>query len=337
MVSVIAASSLPMKSHGMRRCRELTLAVGTAVLVLALTPPLPAFEPPTFAASRAAIGPLDGASDTLQQLLVPDRDFRPVRRPQPGDWLAQHSEPGQTFEAFCAGEIFRPGPTRFVIYLRPFGRFARGLSPALEELRLFAAAYFQMSVILLPALATDGSAFAPRQNAHTGKRQLLTRRMHEQMRAEIPEDAFCVMGLTMDDLYPDPKWNFVFGEAAPDWRVGVFSFARYDPSFFGSARPRNFRSTQLRESCKVLVHELGHMFGIEHCIWFDCVMNGANNQRELQESVLHACPVCLRKLQHSVGFDPVKRYADIAHFFLRQGWVEDEAWVRRQLAKAAAP
>jgi archaemetzincin len=317
--------------------REVFRAVGAVVLALAPTSRAPAFELPTIAASRAAIGPIDSASVSLQRLLVPDADFRPARNPRPGDWLAQHPERGQTFEAFCAGEIYRPGLSRSVIYLRPFGKFPRRDSPALEDLRLYAAAYFQMPVVLLATVETAGGAFAPRINAHTGKRQLLTRKIHEQLRVHIPDDAFCVLGLTMDDLYPDPRWNFVFGEAVPDWRVGVFSFARYDPAFFGGARPRDFRSNQLRESCKVLVHELGHMFGIEHCIWFDCVMNGANNQRELQESVPHACPVCLRKLHHSVGFDPVKRYAELAHFCLRQGWAEDEKWIGRQIAKAAAP
>jgi archaemetzincin len=318
-------------------CREFLHVVGAIVLVMATTLEAQVFDPPTIAASQAAIGPLDGSSVALQRLLVPDADFRPTRTPLPGDWLAQHPERGQTFEAFCAGEIYRPGPSRSVIYLRPFGKFPRRASPALEDLRLYAAAYFQLPVVLLATIETTGEAFAPRNNAHTGKRQLLTRKFHEQLRAHLPADAFCVLGLTMDDLYPDPRWNFVFGEAVPDWRVGVFSFARYDPMFFGDVRPRDFRSTQLRESCKVLVHELGHMFGIEHCIWFDCLMNGANNQRELQGSVPHVCPVCLRKLHHSVGFDPVKRYADLAQFCRRQGWTEDEKWIGRQIAKAAAP
>jgi archaemetzincin len=35
----------------------------------------------------------------------------------------------------------------------------------------------------------------------------------------------------MEDLYPDPAWNFVFGQASLRERVEVFSFARYDPAF----------------------------------------------------------------------------------------------------------
>jgi len=36
----------------------------------------------------------------------------------------------------------------------------------------------------------------------------------------------------MLDLYPSPKWNFVFGEAQLLNSVGVFSFVRYNPRFY---------------------------------------------------------------------------------------------------------
>ena len=40
----------------------------------------------------------------------------------------------------------------------------------------------------------------------------------------------CV-AVTMADIYPDEKWNFVYGEASPDDHAGVYSFARLDPLF----------------------------------------------------------------------------------------------------------
>jgi len=36
----------------------------------------------------------------------------------------------------------------------------------------------------------------------------------------------------MIDLYPQESWNFVFGEADIKRKVGVFSFARYNPKFW---------------------------------------------------------------------------------------------------------
>lgn len=307
------------------------------LLAGATAAPLPGreFIRPTEEASRAAIGPLDGLPAPWPRLLAPGADFAPVRQPEPGDWLATHAEAGQTFVQFRDGEIFRPSAAHGVLYLQPLGAFPRETSPALEDLRRYAAAFFQLRAVVLPAEPVDGGAFEPRVNAQSGRRQLHTRRIHDRLRARLPADAFCVVAVTMDDLYPDPRWNFVYGEAVPDWRVGVFSFARYDPAFFGEARPADFRRTQLRESANVLVHEIGHMFGAAHCIWFDCVMNGANNRRELRLASPHACPVCLRKLHHSVGFDPARRYRELAEFSRAQGWAAEAAWLARRLALAA--
>jgi archaemetzincin len=50
-------------------------------------------------------------------------------------------------------------------------------------------------------------------------------------------------------------------------RVGVYSFARYDPSFYGEYTTNRAR-LMLRRGCKVLAHERGHMFGIAHGIYF---------------------------------------------------------------------
>jgi predicted Zn-dependent protease len=30
----------------------------------------------------------------------------------------------------------------------------------------------------------------------------------------------------------------------------------------------------LKNACAILVHEIGHMFAIHHCIHFECTMNG---------------------------------------------------------------
>ena len=47
--------------------------------------------------------------------------------------------------------------------------------------------------------------------------------------------------------------------------------------------------------CKVLTFEIGHLFGIKHCIYWQCRMNGANHQNELIRN-LYLCPICLHKL-----------------------------------------
>lgn len=51
-------------------------------------------------------------------------------------------------------------------------------------------------------------------------------------KARVPADAYCLIAITLQDIYPGEKWNFVFGMASLNERVGLFSLARYHPSFF---------------------------------------------------------------------------------------------------------
>ena len=37
-------------------------------------------------------------------------------------------------------------------------------------------------------------------------------------------------------------------------------------------------------------------------------MNGSNNNEEQARRPIIECPVCLRKLQYSIGFEPIERY-----------------------------
>ena len=60
-----------------------------------------------------------------------------------------------------------------------------------------------------------------------------------------------------------------------------------------------------------MVHEIGHMFGIKHCIHFSCVMNGSNHLEETKRRPMALCPVCLRKLHYNLNFDILERYKAI--------------------------
>jgi archaemetzincin len=189
------------------------------------------------------------------------------------------------------------------IYLQPVGRFLKDQSPALERLQEYAAAYFAMDVEILPPQTIDAFDLTTRIKPHTQKRQILTQDVLTFLKRKLPANAFCLLAVTMEDLYPEPSWNFVFGQASLRERVGVFSFARYDPAFYGEPRGRDYPGVLLRRSCKVLVHETAHMFSLAHCIFFRCILNGSNHLQESDSRPLSLCPVCLRKIQFSIGFD----------------------------------
>merc|ERR1719265_2710196 len=130
------------------------------------------------------------------------------------------------------------------------------------------------------------------------------------IRKGLPRDAYGVMAVTMCDLYPKPDWNFVYGLARLQQRVGVFSFVRHTPQQRGQAR--YLGAQLLHRALKTLLHEIGHMFGLKHCTWYNCLMRGSNGELvEHQTNYLHLCPVCLRKLHSSIGFDIRERYENL--------------------------
>jgi archaemetzincin len=291
-----------------------------------------AFEPPSPEIRRAAVGDLAGLLPVLRRAFSADSSqFEPIPKPGPQDWLTVHPEPGQTFYEFKASEPNRPTGSRRIIYLQPLGEFVADRSPPIEKLREFASTFFAMEVKVLPAASIDGSKFTTRHNPNTGNLQILTGEVLTFLKARVPADAFCVLAITMQDLYPEPSWNFVFGQASLRERIGVYSFARYDPVFYGEQRSSGYETLLLRRSSKVLAHETGHMFGLAHCTFFNCLMNGSNHLVESDRRPLHLCPVCLRKLQWSIGFNVLDRYGALERITRANGFMDEAGWLSHRI------
>jgi archaemetzincin len=295
------------------------------------------FKPPTAEERLNAIGKTEGLQETLRKALEPADDFEPIPAPQPGDWLAVHYELGQTFDEFVKSKPNRPDKTRNKIYLQPLGEFPKMQVPLTQILKEYASAYFAMQVEVLPPLTLDGRNITTRINTYTRKPQILTSDVLAILKEKIPDDAFCLLAITMEDLYPEDSWNFVFGQASLRERVGIYSFARYDPAFYGDKREKDYEKLILRRSCKVLVHETGHIFGLQHCIFFRCVMNGSNHLKESDSRPLYLCPVCLRKLQYSIGFDVIARYGSLYRFYKKFGFDDDARWIAHRLEHILGP
>jgi archaemetzincin len=306
------------------------------VAALAAQTTLFQFSPPTRAQQLAAIGPTQTLSPTLQRALDPGDGFPPLPKPGDLDWLANHEEAGQTFAQFLDSQPRRPSARRKKLYLQPLGSFPQGKGVSLAELRRFTSAYFMMDVSLLPPLDLSQSHITTRPSPQTHQPQMLTGDVLNLLYRRLPPDAFAMLGITMTDLYPGPDWNYVFGQTAIRSGVGVYSFARYGAEFYGQAPTAASRQLLLRRSCKIIAHEAGHMFGLQHCTYFRCVMNGCNHIGELDGSALHVCPVDLRKLQWSVGFEVLERYRRLRDFYRQAGLNDEAAWVEKRLSFIAA-
>lgn len=290
-----------------------------------------AFKPPNAARRLQAIGSVKELSEPLRLAFDPNTDFERIPTPNPNDWLAVHLETGQTFNEFIKSKPKRPNSHQWRIYLQPFGEFLKDRSPSMERLRNYTTVFFQMDVKVLSPLTPDDYRVTTRINPFTRKRQILTTDVLDLLRKRLPGDGFCILALTMEDLYPQPSWNFCFGQASLVHRVGVFSFARYDPAFFGGERELNYQRILLWRSCKVLTHETAHMFGLSHCIFFKCVINGSNHLEESDARPMHLCPVCLRKLHSSIQFDVLDRYRQLLEFYQVADFEKEVHWINNRL------
>ena len=127
--------------------------------------------------------------------------------------------------------------------------------PLIEMFGVSSIAGFEVKV--LPSVSIEKLGCKTRQKS--GHRQLYIPDIYKYFRSHWPHDAFCVVGITMTDLYPSESFQFVFGEANYRDGIGVFSFARYDPLFYterskSSSKASSMPCTSplvLWRSCKV--------------------------------------------------------------------------------------
>jgi archaemetzincin len=277
-------------------------------------------------------GPLEFAT-------TDDADFERLPPPGENDWLDRFPETGLSFEEYVATSPVRPTAARRTLAFVPVGE------TDLEGRRLFAAACgFAQSWFRLPSRILEPEELPAEGHQRVRKFSWLPDRV-TQYRTDwfldvllpplLPDDAICLLAVSSADLYPSDDWNFVFGQSTFQRRVAVSSFVRYRASFSGRRETESARRLALLRSLKVVTHEIGHAFGLRHCVEYECNMNGSNSLDESDRRPLRLCPPCLRKLQWNVGFDVRERYRALADHFAALGLPEEEDWARARLERIA--
>lgn len=291
-----------------------------------------AFEIPDKAERSSAAGSLFSLSPKLRRAFSDGGEFKAKREPGGLDWLGQHEEPGQTFDQYLASRPNMPGSVRRKLYILPIGTFEKGIAPDLELLKSYTASYYHpLKVEMLAAIPDKEVPAKERINPMSSKKQWKSTDILDWLPKKLPADAYAMIAVTMTDLYPEEKWNFVFGQASIKERVGVFSFARYHPGWTNRQTDAGTEKLVLRRATKILTHEMGHMFGIRHCIYYECNMNGANHLDEADATPMNLCPACLRKLHQAIRFDPVERYGEMLSFYTQNGFEEEATWTRQRI------
>jgi archaemetzincin len=107
------------------------------------------------------------------------------------------------------------------------------------------------------------------------------------------------------------------------------------PSLNSSPSPTVLSGLWLGRVCRTASHELGHCFGIAHCVYYACSMQGSASIIEDARQPPYLCPVDLAKVLKATGADVKERYEALvsfcdqhkdAHLFAGYG-----AWIRGRL------
>lgn len=233
-------------------------------------------------------------------------------KPKTGDWLFSHKETGQSLAEFRNSKPLKPNKTAQTIYLKPIGSFTGLQLREIEACRAYLEIFFQIKTVILKQSGDEIVPASARRIGPQQHEQLLATYLRDTVVAkEKAKDAIAIMGITEMDLYPDPKWNYVFGLASYQEGLAVSSVFRLQN---GSLSGKNYKLSLMR-LLKISSHEIGHIFGLKHCIYASCVMNGTNSMLETDKSILRLCSNCQSKLNYSLNFDNEKRLMELINFF----------------------
>lgn len=86
--------------------------------------------------------------------------------------------------------------------------------------------------------------------------------------------------------------------------------------------PSALSTLWLGRMCRTAAHELGHCFGIDHCVYYACAMQGTASIREDARQPPFLCPVDLAKLTHATGATATQRYKALLGFCDRPEYKE---------------
>jgi len=128
----------------------------------------------------------------------------------------------------------------------------------------------------------------PQNSYNFRRRQFLSTTFLKEMKAAKPKNIDLMLGVTDIDLYV-PELNFVFGEADVLSGITVISLARLKQEFYGlHSDTRLLQERAIKEA----IHELGHVYGLDHCPDHKCIMYFSNSIRDTDRKGPGFCAVC---------------------------------------------
>ncbi len=143
------------------------------------------------------------------------------------------------------------------------------------------------AVVRLPSLSEPAGAF------DRGRRQYSAVAFMRALAASPAPEVARLIALTERDLCI-PMLSFVFGQAQLGGRVALVSLARLRQEFYGLPAHMPFLLARLE---KETIHEVGHTFGLVHCLDRSCPMALSTTLQQLDLKTNTLCPSCRIRIQ----------------------------------------
>ncbi len=167
-----------------------------------------------------------------------------------------------------------------------------------QQITLISFGYFRKDILeviaeevkhqfLLPVIFREGHLdlsefYDPARRQYNGNRLL------KHVDAVFSSDETKTLGLFSVDLFI-PILTYIFGQAALNGRTGIASLYRLSNERYG-IEPDD--KLLLERFTKEVIHELGHTFGLVHCILPSCVMHSSNYVEDIDQKEQHLCMSC---------------------------------------------
>lgn len=136
------------------------------------------------------------------------------------------------------------------------------------------------------------SPFAGEQPFLPERQQIDADALLEKLEEREAEEGNILVGLTLQDLGVR-IFTFVFGRARRNGSTALVSLTRLRQEFYGL--PPDPELTFRRTVAEVL-HEVGHVTGLPHCIDLGCLMHFANNVESIDLRGDRFCRTCTAAL-----------------------------------------
>ena len=170
-----------------------------------------------------------------------------------------------------------------IISLKPIGKVDRTLLEPLAE-RLTQC--LQVACSIQPESLDVDFAY------NSLRRQYHSTEILKKLLPKPSNEAWKVLGVTENDLFI-PVLTFVFGEAQLADGGALVSAHRLHQEYYGMPKdPELLNNRLLKES----LHELGHTYGLRHCLDYTCVMSSSNGVERIDLKSAEFCPACARAL-----------------------------------------